>query len=337
MSKAAASAIARQLEGASRILITAHRDPDGDSLGCQLAFYEYWTRQLGKKADIVNQGTVTSKYRFLDPGRVVGRPGAGFASRRWDCAVVFECSVLSRIGSVEKLLPPGIPIINIDHHRHNSLYGIVNIVDPEAAACGEMVYDMFRHWKATITPHMANQLVVALMTDTGRFCHPCTKARTLEVTAKLMHLGADLTDLAEKIYQSFSPAQFRLIHHILSKAELRSGGKVCFLSLSIADRKRFGVPMHDLEGLVDYTLSLDSVRLGALLKELGPRKTKASLRSNNAVDVAKLAQRFGGGGHRNAAGCIIDLPLREVGDELVRMAGRLDGRRSGSRGRGGDS
>lgn len=337
MSKAAAAAVARRLESASRILITAHRDPDGDSLGCQLAFYEYWTRQLGKKADVVNQGTLTSKYRFLDPERVVIRPGAGLASRRWDCAVVFECSVRNRVGSVEKLLPQGLPIINIDHHRNNTRYGIINIVDAEAAACGEMVYDMFRHWKATITPNMANLLVVALMTDTGRFCHPCTNARTLEVTAKLMHLGADLTHLAEKIYQSYSPAQFRLIHHILGKAELRAGGKVCFLLLSIADRKRFGVPMHDLEGLVDYTLSLDSVRLGALLKELGPRKTKASLRSNNAVDVAQLAQRFGGGGHRNAAGCIIDLPLREVGDVLIRAAGRLDGRPSGSRGRGGDS
>lgn len=337
MSKAAAAAIARRLEGASRILISAHRDPDGDSLGCQLAFYEYCTRQLGLKADVVNQGTLASKYRFLDPDRVVVRPAKRLASRRWDCAVVFECSAVNRIGSVESLLPDGIPIINVDHHRNNTRYGVINVVDAEAAACGEMVFDMLRHWKATITPGMANLLVAAIMTDTGRFCHPCTNARTLEVTAKLMHLGADLNHLADKIYQSYSPAQFRLVHHVLGKAELRAGGKICFLSLSIADRKRFGVPMHDLEGLVDFTLSLETVRLGALLKELGPRKTKASLRSNNAVDVSQLAQHFGGGGHRNAAGCIIDLPLHKVGDELVRVVGRLDGRRSGSRGRGGDS
>lgn len=326
MTKSAAAAVARRLVNARRLLLTAHRDPDGDSLGCQLAFYEYWTRQRGRRADIINQGPLPSKYRFLDPRRIVRAPGRAFKGTRWDCAIVFECSALDRIGSVERLIPPELPIINIDHHRHNAGYGAINIVDPEAAACGEMIYDLFRHWKADITPSIAGNLAVAILTDTGRFYHPCTNIRTLEITAALMRHGANLTELATNVYHSLSPRQFRLIHHVLGHAELRAGGKICFLSLSARDRQRFGVPMHDLEGLVDYTLSLAGVRVGALLRELAPRRTKASLRSANSVDVAAVAQGFGGGGHRNAAGCVIERPLREAADLLEKAIGPLRGR-----------
>ncbi|HUU44822.1 MAG TPA: bifunctional oligoribonuclease/PAP phosphatase NrnA [Acidobacteriota bacterium] len=328
MTKTAAAAVARQLADARHILLTAHRDPDGDSLGCQLAFYEYWTRQRGRTADVINQGTLPSKYRFLDPQSIVQRTPRTARNTRWDCVIVFECSALDRIGSVARLVPPDLPIINIDHHGHNDAYGAINIVDPAAAACGEMVYDLFRHWKADITPAMASNLAVAILTDTGRFYHPCTNVRTLEITAALMRRGANLTELATHVYHSLSQRQFRLIHHILGRAELRAGGKICFLILSARDRQRFGVPMQDLEGLVDDTLSVAGVRVGALLRELAPRRTKASLRSANSIDVAAVARQFGGGGHRNAAGCVIERPLREAADLLAKTIGPMGGRAS---------
>ncbi|HEX9751326.1 MAG TPA: bifunctional oligoribonuclease/PAP phosphatase NrnA [candidate division Zixibacteria bacterium] len=323
MTRAAAQKIQTALKSARRILISSHRDPDGDSLGCQLAFYEYWTRQRRRRADIVNQGPVPRKYRFLSHSGVVREPGALKRRPRWDAAIIFECSSLDRIGTVSELLPDGLPVINIDHHQHNSRYGAVNVLDPTAAACGEMVFDMLRHWKATITPSMAQSLATALVTDTGRFGHPCTNLRTMVIAAELVKRGADLPRVTAAVYQSYSPAEFRLVHHILGRADLRADSRICFLALRTADRRRYQVPMHELEGLVDHTLSVAGVQVGALLRELGPKRTKASLRSCGTVDVAALARRFGGGGHRNAAGCIIELPLAKAADTLERAIGPL--------------
>lgn len=328
MRKSDAGKIAALLRPASHILITAHRDPDGDSLGCQMAFHEYWTAQKKGTADIVDHGSLPRKYRFLDPKGLIRSPRQIKRPVRWDAAVVFECSSLDRIGSVQSLLTDGLPIVNIDHHGQNSLFGSVNVLDPTAAACGEMVYDLLRFWHARITPHMAQQLAAAILTDTGRFHFHSTSPKTLELTAKLMRLGADLTALTDQIYYSYNIHHFRLVQHVLGTAQMRAGGKVCLLTLRIADRRRFGVPMRELEGIVDYTLYLRGVKVGALLKELSPRKTKVSLRSSDSSNVAEIARHFGGGGHRNASGCTIDLPLKEAVAALARAIGPLRGTRN---------
>ena len=323
MRKSDANKIAAILRPASHILITAHRDPDGDSLGCQMAFHEYWTTQRKGTADIVDHGSLPRKYRFLDPKGLIRSPRQIKRPVHWDAVVVFECSSLDRIGSVKSLLTDGLPIVNIDHHCQNSLFGTVNVLDPTAAACGEMLHDLLQFWHARITPPMAQQLAVAIVTDTGRFHYHSTSPKTLELTAALMRQGADLTALTDEIYYSHDINHFRLVQHVLGSAQIRAGGKVCLLTLRAAERRRFGVPLRELEGLVDYTLYLRGVRVGALLKEMGPRKTKVSLRSSDSSDVAEIARRFGGGGHLNASGCTIDLPLKEAVAALAKAIGPL--------------
>jgi phosphoesterase RecJ-like protein len=318
MTKSDATKIARLLKGANRLLITAHRDPDGDSIGCQLAFYEYWTRQQMKKADVVNHGVLPRKYDSLDPKRLIKNPNQIKRRPKWDAAIVFECSSLDRIGSVQSLISPGLPIINIDHHDHNTGFGTVNVQDKRAAACGEMVYDLFLHWKAKITESMARQLAAAVLTDTGRFHYRSTSPRTLELMADLVRRGADLAHLTDEIYYSYPKSHYRLMQFVLGNAKMLSGGRTCFLMLREADRKRFGVPLRELEGLVDYTLYLRGVRVGALLKEIGKRKTKVSLRSSDSSDVAEIARKFGGGGHPNASGCLIELPFDDAVKALAK-------------------
>lgn len=323
MHKADAARIAALLRPAKRILITAHRDPDGDSIGCQMAFHEYWTRQKKRTADVVNHGSIPLKYRFLDSRNLIKSPGQIKRRPRWDAAVIFECSSLNRIGAVQSLLPEGIPVVNIDHHRQNSQFGAINVIDQTAAACGEMVYDLLRFWKARITPSIAHQLAAAIVTDTGRFHYHSTTPRTLELTAELMRLGADLTGLSDQVYYSYSLNHLKLLQHVLSKAQVIAGGKVCLLSLREADRKRFGVPMRDLEGLVDYTLYIRGVKVGALLKELGPKTTKVSLRSTDSSNVAEVACLFGGGGHLNASGCTIELPMAKAAAAIRRAIAHI--------------
>lgn len=312
MNSAAARRIAAALRDAKRILITAHQDPDGDSLGCLLAFHEYWTKQKGRKADVINHGAVPDKYSFMDPRGVVKQVADKRLWPIWDAVVVFECSSLDRTGEVESVVPGGVPIINIDHHQLNVSYGTINVVDTSRAACGELLFDLLRFWRGKITKTMAQNLAIALVTDTGRFRHPSTNARTLEIAAELVTLGADLTDLTDRIYYQMSEAQFRLIHQILVNAQLRLNNTLCMLLLRQRDLAAAGVPARDTEGLVDYSLSIKGVKVGALLKELGPKQTKISLRSPDSIDVAKLARQFGGGGHKNAAGFMLELSIDEA-------------------------
>jgi len=312
MNSAAARRIATTLRNAKRILITAHQDPDGDSLGCQLAFYEYWTKQKKRKADVINHGGVPDKYSFMDPKGVVKQVDDKKLWPIWDAVVVFECSSLDRTGDVESVIPGGVPIINIDHHQKNIAYGTVNVVDTGRGACGELLFDLLKFWRAKITKSMAQQMAVALVTDTGRFRHPSTTAGTLEIAAALVSHGADLTDLTDRIYYQMGEPQFRLIHQILVNAQLRMDKTLCMLLLRQADLQKAGIPARDTEGLVDYSLAIKGVKVGALLKELGPKQTKISLRSPDSIDVAKLARQFGGGGHKNAAGFMIDLPIDDA-------------------------
>ena len=172
MNKQDANKIAGLLKAASRILISAHRDPDGDSIGCQLAFYEYWTKQLKKKADVVNHGVLPRKLASLDPTGIIKSPNQFKRKPRWDAAVIFECSALNRVGSVATMVPPDLPIVNIDHHQRNTSFGAVNVLDSSAAACGEMAYDLLRLWKAKITPTIAQPVAAAILTETGRCSAP---------------------------------------------------------------------------------------------------------------------------------------------------------------------
>lgn len=323
MTSAAARRIAQALRPARRILITAHQDPDGDSLGCQLAFYDYWTKQKKRRADIINHGGVPDKYAFMDPRGLVRQVADKKQWPLWDAVVVFECSTLDRTGNVESVIPGGVPLINIDHHQKNTSYGTINVVDTTRAACGELLFDLLTLWRARISKPMAQQMAIALVTDTGRFRHPSTNTKTLEIAARLVALGADLTDLTDRIYYQMREPQFRLIHQILANAQLRLGSTLCMLLLRQSDLQTAGIPARDTEGLVDYSLSIQGVRVGALLKELGPRQTKISLRSPDSIDVAKLARRFGGGGHKNAAGFMVELPIDDAAsflEEQVRQA-----------------
>ena len=303
-----------------RILICSHRDPDGDSIGCQLAFYEF-LRQRRSGVVVCNDGEVPLKYRFLDPRGIIRQPEQ-VRRTRWAAAVMFECSDLSRIGCVAELLDADTPIINIDHHAGNRRFGAVDWVDSEASACGEMVYDLVRVLGGRITPRVAELLLAAILTDTGRFHYKSTSPRTMRIAAELMEVGADLKKLTDRLYFSYSAGQFRFISNVLAGADIRRDGQICLLKVRRRDAARFGVAYRDLEGLPDCTLTLEGVKVGALLKEMENGWTKISLRSAGSVSIVPLARYFSGGGHPNAAGCQIDKPLDKAVEELVKAATR---------------
>lgn len=291
------------------VLITSHRDPDGDSIGSQLALAEL-VKSEGKSCRIINQGDLPYRYMFLDPqgkienvDMVKGRKDVGAIP---DLVLVLDCTSMSRVGEVEKLIPASATLINIDHHPDNEEFGNFDYVDVDASAVGEIIFSLLKISGFFITTAVSTQLYAAILTDTGRFKFSNTSPRCLKVCAELIKSGADPKHITNQVYFNHSLPFLRLLGSILSNPQTLDEGKICTMILKqdlLADLR---VDPKEVEGVVDYSLFLKGVEIGLLFTEKENGKTKVNLRSQNEFDVSKVAKAFGGGGHRNAAGCILN-------------------------------
>jgi phosphoesterase RecJ-like protein len=298
-----------------RFLITSHRDPDGDSIGSQLAL-AYLLEKLQKTCRIVNQGELPQKYAFLDPGGKIdsfeslGNPSD--ASLEADIVFVLDCTSMNRIGELGEAIPARALIVNVDHHPDNEQFGTLNYVDPEASAVGEMIFHLIKSAGIPMIPEVATQLYAAILTDTGRFKFGNTSPSCLRTCAALLEEKADPRCITNQIYFNHSLAFLKLLGSILSHPEISEDKRICCMTLRWKTLVDLGVDPKEIEGLVNYSLFLKGVEIGLLFTEKGDGKTKVNLRSQNEFDVASVARYFGGGGHRNAAGCTVSLDLDET-------------------------
>ena len=298
--------IVKLLEKSEKVLITSHKDPDGDSIGSQLA-WEGFVSSLGKETRIMNEGPIPSKFLFLDGEKriITDKNKYDFIP---DLTFVLECSNLERIGWVKEFLSLD-NMVNLDHHPDNCEFGKINLIDQNASALGELLYHIFAHLKFPISSQVATWLYTSILTDTGRFRFSNTTPECLELCADLIRKGADPKYITRQIYFNFSETYLKLLGQLLQKMELFLDKKVGFLTITRQMLDEYKATYEDTEGIVDYSLFMGSVQVGVLFKELSENKTKVSLRSQNNFDVCKLAKFFGGGGHKNAAGCKVDADL----------------------------
>ncbi len=304
--------ILEAIRRAKRILVSSHLDPDGDSIGSQLALAAFLEGR-GKKVLVANHGLLPSKYLFLDlQKKIILHRTPKVLKFRPDLVIVLESPYLERIGWVREAIPVGVPLINIDHHPDNTSYGSINYLDSKTAAVGEMVFDLLLKAGFPISSALANWLYAAILTDTGRFRYSATTPRSLRICAQLVDLGADARLLTDKIYFNFSEENLKMLGHVLSGLKLYSRGKICCLTVDQKSLEHFRVSAGDTEGLVDYSLFVNGALIGALFKEVAPNRTKVSLRSQNNLDIAELARKYGGGGHKNAAGFALNQPLAQA-------------------------
>ena len=299
-----------------RILITSHRDPDGDSVGSQLALAEL-VENMGKGCRIINQGDLPGKYLFLDPGTKIENVEALTGGRKdvtppADLVLVLDCTSMRRVGDVEKLIPPTVAIVNIDHHPDNEDFGAFNYVDPNASAAGEIVFSLLQSANFCITPPVANQLYAAILSDTGRFKFSNTSPGCLRVCAELLAAGADSRYVTNQIYFNHSLPFLKLLGSILSSPQILNEGRICVMTLKHNLMADLNIDPKEVEGVADYPLFLKGVEIGLLFTEKANEEVKVNLRSQNQFDVSKVARRFGGGGHRNAAGCTLDHNLEKA-------------------------
>lgn len=302
----------------SRFLITSHVDPDGDSIGSQIALYRA-LRHFGKEVAIVNEGAMPSKYKFLDPDGNVKFDSTALEFVP-EAVFIIECPLLDRIGSVIDLIPETAVRINIDHHPDNEEYADINLIDAESSAVGETLYLIFEAANIELDREIASSLYAAIVSDTGRFRFRSTTSRSMLIASKLIDRGADPKTISDKIFSDYSPATLRLLGLTLSGLQLDSEGRIGYMIIGREDLRKTGADMENSEGFVDLILSVPGIYLGFMFKEISENKIKVSVRSQNGCDAADFARLFDGGGHVNAAGFSVDGSLDEVISRVMARA-----------------
>lgn len=313
MRKAASSPYLKSLARAARVVkagrtffLAGHRNPDGDTLGSALALASL-LKGMGKSAQVFAADPPPDTLDFLPGIRKarIGRPAD--PDKRFDVAVLFECSSPDRIGGLIDLKTQAGTVIHIDHHRTSEPYGDINLIDPESSSTSEQVYGLFQALGKKPNSDEATCLYVGMVTDTGRFHYPATSPSTHRTAAELMERGARTADANDRIFATKVYPALKILGHCLSGLSLELGGKAAIQVISRRDFARHAARPEHSEDVVNYGLMVPGVWVSALFKEaLGRRpglgRISVSLRSRGKVDVSRLAQGFGGGGHRNAAG-----------------------------------
>jgi phosphoesterase RecJ-like protein len=320
MSESAFLAFGPFLEDAREIVITAHVDPDGDAVGSCLGL-KIALRHLGKSADVVLESPLPAALAFLPEADTIRRPEEN--GKRYKTAFVLDSSTLDRVGTVaEKTFAPGARIAVIDHHWGNEGFGDVRLVDPDASATGELVYDLIESLRVPLSPAIAECLYTGILSDTGGFRYANTSARTLRVAARLVEQGARSSVVAEALYATKTAPSLRILGLALASLETKGGGRIGAMTISRGMFEKAGATPEDADGIVQYAKALMGARVGILIQEIAPDEIRASLRSDGTVDVNQVASQFGGGGHRNAAGLRVRGALETVRQDLFRALER---------------
>lgn len=307
------SQVVELIESRSDFAITSHMRPDGDSVGSSLGLY-WLLRALGKEVEVIMRDPVPYTYNKL-PGanRVRVTP---LVDKAYDAVFVIECSDITRPNLVnldEQF------VVNIDHHSTTALFGTINWIDSTASAVGEMVYNLCKAIGVRPTKEIAECVYTALVTDTGSFHYSNTTERTFKVASELVRAGVRPAKISQIVFNNYPWGKLELLSQVLATAKHDASGRVAWMRQTIEMQERAGASDGDGDGFVNYPLSVGQVEAVAFLKEHSPGVYRTSLRSKGDVNVARIAEKFGGGGHRNAAGCTLAGDWEEAERAIVRL------------------
>ncbi len=301
---------------ANRFLIVPHLHPDGDALGSALGLY-HALRLLGKPVvDVVCHDSVPEIYQFL-PGTDQIRQEL-HPKEPYEVAIVCDMSQLNRAGKFEPLIRHSERILQIDHHVKMERFADVQLVNPKAGATAEEVYRLIRALGVPITLEIATCLLTGIVTDTFSFKFPNTTPRTLRIAARLQSAGANLSEINEQVFETRSFSSVKLLGLALSTLKRTDDGKIAWAVIPRSAFEEAGAHEEETEGIVNFVRSVKGVQVAFLLRETKQGKVRVSLRSRGQVNVAQIANHFGGGGHENAAGCTIEGSLEYAESALLR-------------------
>ena len=303
----------------SSILLTTHTKPDGDACGSIAAMVDVLVA-LGKTVKVILPPSLPEWYEFLFTERplvldsditvrqLIEKQAGGF-----DLIVLIDVNTYNQLPEIAEFLKQNDkPILVIDHHKTGDDLGDVELVDSTAAATGLIIFDLLRYAKWQISEKVAWALFVAIATDTGWFQFSNTDSRVHRAGAELIEAGVNPTIIYHDLYQNLSPERFKLMTAMLNTVELHFDGRFATQYLLQSDFERTGATSKDTESLIDECRRIGTVEVAALFVELADGRIKCSLRSRNTVDVCKIAAKFGGGGHKMAAGVHLPGPVENA-------------------------
>jgi phosphoesterase RecJ-like protein len=303
----------------NRFLITAHTNPEGDALGSELAFYNL-VRSLGKEAVIVNEDNLPYGHEFLPGGETIKKFGRDTKNIKFDVFVVLDCSDLKRTGEVYRLNADNKTILNIDHHISNINFGAVNWVRPYASCACEMVYEIYKVMRLPIDKDTAIALYTGIMADTGSFRYSNTSAFTHKVAAELLKHKLDVRQIYRSIYENMPFADAKLLAEILPTIKRSFGGKVVWFEVKksiLKKRKKISIDLT--EHLLTFARAIKGAEVALIFKEnfVTDSEIRINFRSQGKVDVNKIAQEFGGGGHKAAAGATVHGKIETIRNKVL--------------------
>ncbi len=315
-------AIKKRVDIAHTILITGQLDPDGDSIGSELALYEILLQQKqydGRHEDveivISNDLLPPPQYDFLPHiARVI--PYEQIETRTFDVGFVLDAGT-DRVGRVLPILQTCQQIITIDHHQSRA-QGIEHIswIDPVICSVAEMVYAFFDHpaWHVALTPEIAACLYAGLIYDTGSFRYPNATSRTLQIAARLLETGIDFAKISERIFLERTFSAVQLFGAVLQDLQRDPTGEIIWGTITQDLLTRFQTRLEEGEGLITQYAFTTGSKVAVLFKEVAPTKVKVSFRSRGAIDVGQFAKKVSkkGGGHPRAAGCTLEVTLENA-------------------------
>ncbi len=300
---------------ADTFAIVAHLHPDGDALGSALALYHALNSLKKHTVHVFCHDPVPEIYRFLPGSEVVCSEDQPRTT--YDMAIVCDMSQLSRAGKFEPLIRSARTIVQVDHHVPLERFTDLRLVDTRAAATAELAYKLIRALKVPLTPEIATCLMTGIVTDTFSFKFPNTTPQTLRIASVLQAHGANLSAINEEVFETRSFASVKLLGFALSTIQRTPDGRIAWVSVSRKAFEEAGAKEDETEGIVNFARSVRGVEVAMFLRETPNNKVRVSLRSRGKVNVAEIANRFGGGGHENAAGCTLETSLAEAEQLLL--------------------
>jgi len=302
------------LRNAKSVLCTMHRGPDGDALGSALAL-ACALREMGRSVTVYNPDELPYNFKFLRGADSVARslpPDAAF-----DVTIVTDAGAFNRLGPDVPQPPRRGVLLNLDHHITTEPFGDVNYVDPEAASVGILAYKIIKALGAPLSQDAAQCIYASILADTGCFRYSSTDPECLRIAAELVEAGVEPWEMTVRVYEQQPLARMRLLADVLGTLEVH--GKVATITITNAMVAKTGSEMDLTDGFINYARSVDGVEVAASFREPqngGP--WHVSFRSRGRVNVAAIAQTFGGGGHHNAAGCSIEGEEAAVRERIAR-------------------
>ncbi len=306
--------IIKKINKANDIAVYCHTNPDGDALGSMLALY-IALKNKGKTVSAYCDTPVPQKYKCLYASEDITFP----QKRIHELAISVDCSDLDRLGQCMKSYLSARTQIAIDHHKSFARFAETCYVDGNAAACAQLIFKLLKSYKA-IDKNIAQLLFSGIVTDSGCFAYSSVTQETHTIACELLEYGFDAADCIYKVFRSTSLNRFELKTRVLSKTRFFEDGKIAIIVFSKEDFDVTSTDTQDTEGIISELIDIDTVKIAYALSEVGLRSYKLSIRTKDPLDAADCANVFGGGGHKNAAGCRINGYLEDIIEKLIKIA-----------------